>query len=277
MTIAEALELAQKHLADKANSQGEAFSLLESLLGKSKPELVLSRSSLLTSAQVKTLNNWLERRTAGEPLQHILAKAPFYGLELMVSPEVLIPRPETEVLVDRALQQLRKLAKPRVLDVGTGSGAIALAIKQECPSAEVWASDLSADALKIARENAKCLHLEVTFIHADLLTEPELADYARTVDVLLANLPYLPASDKAWLSSEVQHDPELALFSGEDGLELFYNLEKQAFSLLKKGSAGFFELDPRNVWQAYEACAHWSAREVFQDLVLRDRFLRLVR
>lgn len=277
MTIAEALELAQKHLADKANSQVEAFSLLESLLGKSKPELVLSRSKLLTKEQVKTLKTWLERRTAGEPLQHILAKAPFYGLELMVSPEVLIPRPETEVLVDRALQQLRKLAKPRVLDVGTGSGAIALAIKQECHSAEVWASDLSADALKIARENARCLNHEVTFIHADLLTEPELADYARTVDVLLANLPYLPASDKAWLSSEVQHDPELALFSGEDGLELFYNLEKQAFSLLKKGSAGFFELDPRNVWQAYEACAHWSAREVFQDLVLRDRFLRLVR
>lgn len=255
----------------------EAYLLLEHLLGKSKHELLLSAQIVLSNQQELTLKDWLERRVRGEPLQHIVGCAYFYGLEFKVSEAVLIPRPETEVLVEQILADLKGLVEPVVLDVGTGSGAIALALKHECLKAHVSASDVSTNALAVAKENANALGLAVSFFYSDLLSGAEVRELASKADIIVANLPYLPEEDKSWVSKEVQRDPALALYSGEDGLDLFRRFEAQALAYMKPKAICWLELDPRNVPQAYDLCVAWAKRAVIKDLLGRDRFLRLVR
>jgi release factor glutamine methyltransferase len=227
----------------------------------------------ITAEQFEVLNQWLERRLKREPLQHILGVAPFYGLELTVSADVLIPRPETELLAELVLKAVKHVPQPKILEVGTGSGAIALAIKHERPDAFV----ISTKALAVAKHNAEKYNLAVSFLESDLLHHPAVQNFARTSQVLVANLPYLPASDKARVSPEVLHDPDLALYAGNDGLELFRRLEQQAFDVVQPDALCFFELDPRNVETAYQLCQGWQERAVLEDLVRRKRFLKLVR
>jgi release factor glutamine methyltransferase len=229
----------------------------------------------INAEQLELLNQWLERRVKREPLQHILGVAPFYGLELAVSPDVLIPRPETELLVELVLKAIKPLPRATILDVGTGSGAIALAIKHERPDAAVMATDISAKALAVARQNAEKYKLDVSWLESDLLKNPQVQTFATTCDVLVANLPYLPSSDKESISPEVLHDPDLALYAGVDGLELFRRLEQEAFQVGQPKTLCFFELDPRNVEIAYTLCQHWEQREILEDLVGRKRFLKL--
>ena len=135
MTVAEGLKLAEARLeaAGLETPRTEAAALLENLLGLSRSELYLSHVYVLTPAELDQLEGWLERREHREPLQHIVGTAPFYGLELRVTPDTLIPRPETEMLVAYGLEALAGIVRPKVLDVGTGSGAVALALKNERP------------------------------------------------------------------------------------------------------------------------------------------------
>ena len=277
MTLAEALTEAERRLeaAGLESAQVEARALLEHLLGLSRTELILERPRLLIFEEEAALLRMLERRTRREPLQHILGVAPFYGLELKVTPHVLIPRPETERLVEICLEALRGTSQPKVLDIGTGSGAVALAVKQERPDAEVVASDVSAEALKVAQENARRLGLEVGFVQADLLEHPTLKAFASQLHVLMSNPPYLPEGDE--LSPEVQADPPGALFSGRDGLAHFRRLESQAFDLLPVGAAVLLELDPRNAPTAFSSSERWARRRLERDLVGRARFLWLER
>lgn len=215
------------------------------------------------------------RRLTREPLQYITGSAGFYGLELKVDSRALIPRPETERLVELALERIRHRDRPAVLDVATGSGAIALAIKAECPEASVLASDISAEALELAAENATRLGLEIQFRQADLLTGLEAQ--LRQADLLISNPPYLPESDRSRVSAEVQRDPDQALYAGEDGLDVFNRLLSQAGPLLRSGSWLLVELDPRNVHAAAEAAATFGTVSVEQDLAGRERFLLLHR
>jgi len=272
MTVLDALMFMKEKLAEH-----EAYALLESLLKESRSELQFRRQMRLSEAQSKTISDWLERRLKGEPLQHITGVAHFYGLELLSSSAALVPRPETEVLVEAILKSIVHIKEVKILDVATGSGAIALALKAEHPDAALLATDISEEALSLAKQNAQKLKLDVAFMHSDLLTAPRVKDFAKQADIVVANLPYLPESDVAWLSSEVKHDPALALFSGEDGLTLFRQLEQQAFALLKPQASLWLELDPRNVNQAQKEARAWSSSDIFKDLSLRDRFLRLVR
>ena len=255
----------------------EAAALLENLLGLSRSELLLSRAYTLTPTELETFGSWLSRRERREPLQHIVGTAPFYGLDLRVTPGTLIPRPETEMLVAYGLEALGGTVRPKVLDVGTGSGAVALALKHERPDAQVWATDLSQAALDVARENARRLGLEVHFSLSDLLLDPDVSAFTRTADLLISNPPYLPESDAAWLSPEVKQDPPQALFSGADGLGHFRQLSAQAFTLLKPGASYLVELDPRNVKRAQAESTVWAETAILADLVGRERFLRLKR
>ncbi len=277
MTLAEALGNAERRLtAAGVESAGvEARVLLSHLLGLSRTELLLGGSRVLTPEEEAAFEGRLERRTRREPLQHILGIAPFYGLELKVTPAVLIPRPETERLVELSLEALRDIPQPKVLDVGTGSGVVALAIKQERPDAEVVATDVSAEALDVAQENARRLGLGVRFVQADLLEHPDVSTFAESAHVLVSNPPYLPEGDE--LSPEVRADPPGALFSGRDGLAHFRRLETQAFDLLSKGSAMILELDPRNAPTAFSSSERWAQRRLESDLVGRARFLWLTR
>ena len=277
MTLAEALTEAEHRLrAVGIESAGvEARALLGHLLGLSRTELTLERARPLTLEQEAAFERLLERRERREPLQHIVGAAPFYGLELKVTPAVLIPRPETERLVELCLEALRDVPQPKVLDIGTGSGAVALAVKSERPDAEVMATDISAGALKVAQGNARRLGLEVTFVRADLLEHPTLKAFASLAHVLASNPPYLPEEDE--VSPEVRADPPAALFSGLDGLAHFRRLESQAFDLLPKGSVVMLELDPRNAPTALGSSGRWAQRRLESDLAGRTRFLRLVR
>lgn len=229
----------------------------------------------LNAEQLELLNQWTQRRSKREPLQHILGVAPFYGLELNVNSNVLIPRPETERLVEIVLEHIKEVSKPNLLDVGTGSGAIALTLKHERPDANVMAVDISGKALAVAKQNAEKYKLDVQWLESDLLENPAVQTFAKTCDVLVANLPYLPQSDKQSVNPEVLHDPDVALYAGEDGLEVFRRLEQQAFGTVQPKTLCFFELDPRNIDAAFELCQRWGSRERLEDLVGRKRFLEL--
>jgi release factor glutamine methyltransferase len=278
-TLAQALEDTARRLerAGVESAASEAYELLGALLALSRSELLLARQRPLSAAETRRLEAWLRRREAREPLQHILGVAHFYGLSLRVTPQVLVPRPETERLVELALGALRGCTRPAVLDVGTGSGAVALALQAERPDAVVRASDLSEGALGVARENARRLALPVRFYRADLLAHPTVRAFARRAELIVSNPPYLPDGDRAVVSPEVRADPEAALYAGPDGLAVFRRLEREAFDALKAGAALLVELDPRNVERALAESRGWARAEVHADLVGRLRFIQLVR
>ena len=279
VTVAEARKLAVERLtrAGVASPAAEAERLLEAATGLARSGLQLGPGEPLDDAAVARIGDWLERRGHREPLQHILGRAPFFGLELSVTPEVLIPRPETERLVELALERLAGVAQPRVLEVGTGSGAVALALKHERPDLTLLATDLSAAALTVASRNAAALALQVDLIEADLLDHPEVATFAAQAHLLVSNPPYLPDSDREVLSPEVRFDPELALFGGRDGLDLVRRLERQARRTLRPGADLLLELDPRTLPAVSALGERWSGRQTFRDLTGRERFLMLTR
>ncbi|GGQ96895.1 release factor glutamine methyltransferase [Deinococcus ruber] len=231
--------------------------------------LVLAGGRVLTAAQVQQTEALIARRLTREPLQHLIGAVEWGGIHLKVTPAALIPRPETETLLHLALEALSGRTAPAVLDVGTGSGALALGIKAARPAARVTATDLSAEALALARQNADLLHLEVAFLEADLLR-----GVPGTFDLIVSNPPYLPEADEAAAEPEVRHDPRQALYSGPDGLTLARQLMRQAAALLNPGGVVLLELDPRNV----ERLAHelhlsgWHA-QIHPDLTGRLRFL----
>ena len=169
------------------------------------------------------------RLQGGEPVQYVCGKAPFWDFEVYVTPEVLIPRPETEQLVQLALEVAVSAGK-KVLDVGTGSGCIAIALKRACPKCVVSGVDVSEAALAVARENALRLGVEVGFHSGDLLG----AEADRSLDVLVANLPYIGETEREDLPREVRDfEPALALFSGADGTDLVVRLLDEARRVLK--------------------------------------------
>lgn len=259
-----------------ASPEAEAWAMLEAATGRERLDL-LTRAPADDPALDARLDVYLTRRAAGEPLQHVLGLAWFWGLPLRVGPAALIPRPETERLVELALGRLRDRREPHVLDVGAGSGAIALALAHERADARVWASDVDEEALRLARENGERLGLAVRFVRGDLLEAPELRPLLPRLDLLVTNPPYLPEADRARVAPEVRHDPGRALFAGPDGLEVWRRLEAQAHHALRPGARILAELDPRNVRVAAQEATRWPDRQVHSDLTGRERYLELVR
>lgn len=279
MTLAEARQLACRRLraAGIDSVEAEAVALLEGVTGLTRSALLLQSERPLQPAERLRLLQALRRRAAREPLQHILGRAPFYGLELEVDADVMVPRPETERLVELVLAWLAGVDAPCVLDLGCGSGAIALALKVERPDADVMAADVAPEAVLATRRNAERLRLAVTVRHSDLLAGADVAAFAAGCQALVANLPYLPAADADSLQAEARHDPHGALFAGEDGLAVVRRLLRQAYRLLPAGALLALELDPRNVRQALREAGAWASAAVERDLAGRERFLLAVR
>lgn len=271
MTVVQAYQHSLETLRHVANSpEVEAKWLLEHILEQPYPQLSLQTP--LSQAQEEKLEHILQRRLEHEPLQYILGYGYFYDLKLELTPATLIPRPETEVLVYDALAYLKELPAPKVIDIGTGSGAIACALKKEYPAAQLWAGDISKAALAVARRNAEKLELAIHFRHSDLLAA--FSDIQ--ADVILANLPYLPQDDDAKLAPEVKKEPASALFAGDDGLALYRRFLQQ----LQEGRGlevkVWLELDPRNVNHAAQLARQAGyTTTIKQDLVGRERFLIL--
>jgi release factor glutamine methyltransferase len=201
--------------------------LLAHVLGKRRMDLYLEFDRPLGMEELDPLRGLVKRRTDGEPLQHLLGTAEFCGRTFLCDARALIPRPETEELCEKILRQ--RDAR-RIVDIGTGSGVIALTLAAELLEAEVHAVDLSPDALALARQNAERLGLgeRVRFHQGDLLAPVE-----GTLDLLVANLPYIATTEIATLSTEVQRDPHLALDGGSDGLRLIERLLDEAPRVLR--------------------------------------------
>ncbi|HET6566778.1 MAG TPA: peptide chain release factor N(5)-glutamine methyltransferase [Rhodothermales bacterium] len=217
--------------------------MAEEVLGCSRLVLYADSNRSVTEEEVARIDDMLRRRLQREPLQYILGRADFFGLTLRVSGSVLIPRPETEQVVERALQLLQATSAPRVLDVGTGSGCIPFAIKHERPDAGVSACDVSLQALSVARQNASTLGLEVELFSADVLLDDFTDRVAGDLDLVISNPPYIPDSEAEQLSQEVYgFEPHLALFSGKDPLVFYRAIAHHANQLLKPGAYILFEV-----------------------------------
>ncbi|PSQ97865.1 MAG: peptide chain release factor N(5)-glutamine methyltransferase [Bacteroidetes bacterium SW_9_63_38] len=215
--------------------------LLMEVLDTDRGQLYAHADRAVGGEAVVEFRSMVNRCEAGEPLQHVLGYTSFRGLRIEVSPAVMIPRPETERVTGAALRAIEDRERPRVLDVGTGSGCIALALKAERPDAIVEGWDVSVDALAVARRNARQLGLDVSFAEVDLFSDAAARTDVR-MDLLVSNPPYIPNEEAEQLSTTVRdYDPPEALFAGEDPLRFYRALTERAFALCTPGGAVVLE------------------------------------
>jgi release factor glutamine methyltransferase len=213
-------------------ARADAELLLLHLLGKDKAWLMTHLDEELTGNAAARYLDLLGRRCKGEPVQYITGETEFYGLPFHVTRDVLIPRPETEHLVERVVALAAGLSAPSIVDVGTGSGSIAVTLAHKLPRIHITATDISAAALAIAAENAQRNGVAVRFLQGDLLVPAAGEQF----DLVVSNPPYVPSPDRATLSVEVRdYEPALALYAGDDGLEIYRSLIPNAFDALNPG------------------------------------------
>jgi release factor glutamine methyltransferase len=225
----------QLESADVGSPRLNGETLLMFVLGVNRAHLYAHPERELNSEEQASYDDVIAQRSTGMPSQYITGHQEFWGLDFVVSPAVLIPRPETEHLVETVLELARYLVKPRVVDVGTGSGCIALALANELKTAEVYAVDLSADALEIARANAARLQLDdrVKFLQSNVLEA--LAD-VHDFDFVVSNPPYVGKNEADKVQRSVfEFEPRIAVFSGESGLDVIRPLIEQGHAALKPG------------------------------------------
>lgn len=260
----------------------EAEWLLADVLGVGRAALHAGAEAPVEAALQARYEALVERRAAGEPLQYVMGHADFYGLRLRVTPAVLIPRPETEEVVEYALRRLGPASAPRVLDVGTGSGCIALAIRHERPDAYVEAWDVSAAALAVAQHNADALGLNVAFDQADVLALDEGAlgrreSPGQRFDLLVSNPPYVPSPERETLSPTVRdHEPAAALFCGDDPLVFYRALVALGSRVLAADGHLVLEVHAnygRPVQALVEDDASYEAANVARDLAGHQRIV----
>ncbi len=210
----------------------------------------------------------LTRRLNGEPLQYIEEYIPFYSIQINVDQRCLIPRPETEFLIE--LIKNNSDNPKKILDVGTGTGCIALMLKKLNPESTVDACDISLDALDLAKENSEINNLEINLFQSDLLNDVEEVDY----DVIVANLPYIPTNTLSSLESEVvDYEPLVALDGGVDGLLYINRLIKEIEEKDITNLTLFLEVDTSHATTILNNLSHWKQVELEKDLVERDRYI----
>lgn len=260
-------------------AQREAEWLLRHLLGVNRAYLMIHADQRLTEAQEAQLQAWVVRRQSGEPLAYLLGQTEFYGLPLRVSSAVLIPRADTELLVDLALavlrQQTAEASLPsRVLDMGTGSGAIAIVLAKHCVQCQVSASDVSADALSVARQNASNHAVEVRFQHSDWFNQLEPEPF----HLIVSNPPYIADHDPHLSQTSLPFEPIQALTSGADGLDAIRVLIASAPNWLVSG--GYLLLEHGyDQARAVQACLQdhgFTHIQTFQDLGGNDRVTQAI-
>jgi len=265
VTIVEVLKLSADYLARHGSdsSRLDAELLLAHVLQVRRLDLYLKFDRTLGEAELSAYRSLIAKRGKGEPVAYLVGHKEFMGLELEVTPEVLVPNPDTEVLVQRAVAIARGTdGRLRVADVGTGSGNIAIAIAHYAPNTEVWASDISREALDVAARNVARHHLDlrVKVVCGDLLDPLPLE-----LDLVCANLPYVDSA--ATLPAEVTAQPPRALYAGHGGRELVGRLLDEAPARLKPGGTVLAEIDP-SIVEAMErlAAQRYAGHRVHRDL-----------
>lgn len=279
-----------------------AWWVLEHVTGRRKAALLAGRAELLGDAKIRLVNRILDRLLEGEPLQYVLGESFFYGLKLRVTPSVLVPRPETEELADWVIRDAQGALSaretagteesagtgkagglqsdssgPAVLDIGTGSGCIAIALKKNLPRAQVWACDISEAALAIATENAERQETAVRFLRADILDRSSWTKFPAQ-DIIVSNPPYVTREEmEGMLPHVLDFEPHLALFVENDDPLLFYrNIAAFAAGGLKAGGRLYFEINEAFGKEVVSLLGEKGFRkaELWKDLNGKDRMVR---
>jgi release factor glutamine methyltransferase len=249
--------------------------VIDHALGISRADRVLRAAYSLDSVKESELLKILERLKMEEPIQYILGKSEFYGLDLAVNSSVLIPRPETEELVRWILDSAENKAA-RILDLGTGSGCIPLALKKELPQAEVFGVDKSPEALKLADQNARMLHLDVEFELFDILQDDLKGN--GSFDIMVSNPPYVRFSERELMKANVlKYEPEMALFvTDADPLVFYRRIADLGRDYLSKGGLLFFEINEKYGQEILEMLAGngYTDTQLRRDLSGRDRMIK---
>jgi release factor glutamine methyltransferase len=271
MNLRQAVTTATARLADdpqlRGNARRDAEILLLGVLGIGHAQLLANPERELTQEEESSFLQAIDRRAANEPVQYILGKQEFYGLDFQVTPAVLIPRPETELLVETVLQLLTHDEPLEILDVGTGSGILAITLAHHLPHARMTAVDISVDAIAIAKRNAEAHHVadRICFVVSDLLSS--LDDPAGRFDAVVSNPPYVAETDRAALAPEVRdYEPATALFAGETGLDIYRRLIPEARNALKPNGLLALEIGQGQRDAIAELLADWRDVSFLNDL-----------
>ncbi|RYZ26832.1 MAG: peptide chain release factor N(5)-glutamine methyltransferase [Chitinophagaceae bacterium] len=297
MKLGEAEKLIRQQLAtiyDDSEGGNIALLLLEDCTGFSATEIVMNKDREIAAEQEEKIQQHVQRLLTHEPIQYIMQKTWFYGMELYVDKNVLIPRPETEELVDWIVKDVKASGKHvfqkgpadadattqlKILDVGTGSGCIALALKKTMPRAEVWGCDVSEEALNVARRNGSDLDIRVDFQGSNFLDGLQHR-LLPSVDIIVSNPPYIPLNEKAEMRANVvAHEPHTALFVPNDDALLFYRTIAQfAQKRLHKGGAIYLEIH-ENLGEAVVALFRkegYTSVELKKDMQGKDRMVKVL-
>jgi len=282
MNIKELLKRSDQFLAERGieSSRLDAEVLMADLLDMERINLYVKYDYPLKSAEIESYRAMIKKRAQRIPVAYITEKKEFMSLEFKVESGVLIPRPDTENLVETVIEYCRQneLQQPQIIDVGTGSGAIAVSLAHYLSEAKVVGVDLSARALKVARENMQKHELSerMSILKSDLLAE-FIKREIKGIDIIVSNPPYIAEAEMEKLPPEVKKEPETALKAGEDGLAYYHRLIPEAEKVLKKGGKLFLEIG----YQQAEAVKNifgknWSAVEVKKDYSENDRIVSAV-
>ena len=256
--------------SNKESPKLKARLLLQYILKKSRQYLIVyDNQEVDKKAQWEYFVN-IEKLTKGMPLQHITHTQEFMKMDFYVDENVLIPRPDTEILVEETIKIAQTMERPKILDLCTGSGAIAISLKKYIPSAQVYAVDISKKALEIAKKNAHRLEAEVKFIESNLFEKIKNEKF----DIIVSNPPYIKKSDINYLSQEVQKEPQIALDGGYDGLDFYRKISYQAIDYVKFGSYLCFEIgydQKEEVLEVLKGIEHYTKTYCKKDLCGNDR------
>lgn len=252
--------------------------LISKITGYTTTQIIVNKNTIFSDEQVNLLHTFVEKLKKHEPLQYVTGKTEFFGLKIITKPGVLIPRPETEELIEWIMQSLDRSHNYDMLDIGTGSGCIALALKSVFENANVCAMDISDEALKIANENARALNLKIRFLQGNALQMPEEKS---CWDVIVSNPPYIPLAEKNEMDSAVvDFEPHQALFVPDNDPLLFYRrIAEYAFSALKVNGLLFFEIH-RDFGQQCVAMLHetgFTNVELRRDISGNHRMIKAKR
>ena len=268
----------EKYFLSKGLKNGRNIGeiLLQHLLDCKRVELYFGSEKQLTQDTIKTFYSWIQRLIKNEPLQYITGTIEFYGLGLVITPAVFIPRPETERVVDIALQILKTVISPKILDVGTGSGCIAIALANELPEASVMGIDIDTNMLKLAQKNADLHKINnIIFKQMDIQKEIPKESY----NLIVSNPPYIPLNEISDLEKNIKDfEPHIALTDGADGLTFYHRLASVASKILYSNGYLIMEVGqgnhPQKALKLFKNNA-FASNKLIQDYNGDDRVLKV--
>jgi len=251
------------------------FMLFEAYCGMSKTELLALKRETINESELLLVYDAVKELEQQKPIQYILGKTDFYGLEFSVTPAVLIPRPETEELVDLIIKENKNKTGLKILDIGTGSGCIAVSLKKYLPGAEVTAIDNSAEALELAQKNAEINHAEIVFKNLDMLNEQQWKDIG-DFDIIVSNPPYVLESEKALMQPNVlEYEPSTALFVPDSDPLMYYDAIFRFAISKKKQSQVYLEINENKPGELIALAKKYEMSDIriIKDINGKDRFL----